>query len=329
MADRNGIFKMVAADQRPPITGPIAAALNSEVAPWEEVARFKSMLVDVLQADSTALLLDPYYALPASLDILSSDRGLIITLEDSRFIETEDGRLSKDIDNWSVGKIKRIGGHAVKVLAWYRPDADKKIVTAQQDYVRRVGDACQHFDIPFLLELLVYPLKKGEVQTKDYVEMTDKRTEDVLKSVEEFAKPGYGVDIFKLESPVNAAQADGSAHVQSVFDEMARLAGRPFVMLSAGASKDQFLAVLEHAFAAGASGFLAGRSVWLEAFSHYPDWPAIEAGLKSGACDYLKKISALADTSAAAWHRHACYSPSGPKIHPVSPAFHSDYSDLG
>ncbi len=328
MADKNGIFKMVAADQRPPITEPIAKKLAVPVAPWQEVAKFKAMLVDILQHKSTALLLDPYYALPASFDRLEPDKGLVITLEDSRFIDSDGGRLSKDIDNWSVGKIKRIGGHAVKVLAWYRPDADPKIVQAQQDYVCKVGEACAYFDIPFLLELLVYPLKQDAVQTKDYVEMTGKREEDVLTSVEEFAKPDYGVDIFKLESPVNAVQADGSERVQAVFDEMARLAGRPFVMLSAGASKEQFLGVLNHAFKAGASGFLAGRSIWLEAFNHYPDWNAIENGLKSEAVTYLEKISNLADTKAIGWHKHVCFGPSGPKINPISSEFHVQYSEI-
>ena len=328
MADRNGIFKMVAADQRPPIMQPIAEKLGVSKAPWKEVARFKGMLVDIMQNDSTAFLLDPFYALPASLDILSPQKGLVITLEDSNFIEYDGGRLSKDIDNWSVGKIKRIGGHAVKVLAWYRPDASPEVVQAQKDYVRKVGEDCAYFDIPFLLELLVYPLKQDAVQTKEYVEMTNKRTDDVLKSVEEFAKPEYGVDIFKLESPVNAKDADGSARVQTIFDEMARIAGRPFVMLSAGASKEQFLAVLGHAFKAGASGFLAGRSIWLEAFNHYPNWNRIEAELKSEASIYLKKISELADNCAMNWRTHNCYGTLGAKTQPVSSDFHRQYAKV-
>ena len=45
----------------------------------------------------------------------------------------------------------------------------------------------------------------------------------MLGSVEEFAKPDYGVDVFKLESPVNAADADGSSEVQAVFDDFMSL----------------------------------------------------------------------------------------------------------
>ena len=43
MADQNGIFKMTAVDQRPPIKGPIAAYHGVETAPWEEVAKFKQI----------------------------------------------------------------------------------------------------------------------------------------------------------------------------------------------------------------------------------------------------------------------------------------------
>ena len=113
MADNNGIFKMTAVDQRPPIKGPIAAHLGVDEAPWEEVARFKGLLVETLQAQSTAMLLDPHYAIPYSMNQLSPTKGLIVTLEDSLFEESDGGRLSSNIDDWSVAKIKRMGGDAV------------------------------------------------------------------------------------------------------------------------------------------------------------------------------------------------------------------------
>ncbi|WP_421703130.1 tagatose 1,6-diphosphate aldolase [Aliiroseovarius sp.] len=328
MADQQGIFKMTAVDQRPPIKGPIAAHLGVEQAPWDQVARFKGMLVETLQAQSTAMLLDPHYAIPHALGALSPTKGLIVTLEDSLFGETPGGRLSSDIDEWSVAKIKRMGGDAVKVLAWYRPDAGPEVNRAQQDYVKRIGEECSKYDISFLFELLVYPLASDLHQTKEYIEMKGKKADDVLASVEEFAKPDYGVDVFKLESPVNAADADGSAEVQAVFDEMGRLAGRPWVMLSAGAGKPEFRRVLEHAFAAGASGFLAGRAIWLDAFQAYPDWDAICAGLEGGAADYMADISALADAKAANWASHACYGDGGARFTPADASFRHGYAAI-
>lgn len=329
MADANGIFKMTAVDQRPPIKGPIAKHLGVDQAPWDQVARFKRLLIETLQDRSTAMLLDPHYAIPHGIDALSPAKGLIVTLEDSLFRETPDGRLSSDIDDWSVAKIKRMGADAVKVLAWYRPDAGAEVNRAQQDYVKRVGEDCARFDIPFLFELLVYPLQGDADQTKDYVEMKGKKADDVLGSVAEFAKPDYGVNVFKLESPVNAADADGSAEVQAVFDEMGRLAGRPWVMLSAGAGKPEFRKVLEHAFRAGASGFLAGRAIWLDAFNAYPDWDVIEAGLKTEAADYMADICDLADREAADWAAHPCFGASGAAFRPADASFRHAYADFG
>ncbi|GGE44566.1 tagatose 1,6-diphosphate aldolase [Actibacterium pelagium] len=326
MADAKGKFKMTAVDQRPPIKNPIAKHLGVDTAPWDQVARFKRMLVETLQEQSSAMLLDPAYAIPHAIDTYSPTKGLIVTLEDSLFTETDGGRLSSDIDDWSVAKIKRMGGDAVKVLAWYRPDADPAVCQAQQDYVKRIGEECVHYDIPFLFELLVYPLAKDAHQTKDYVEMQGKKADDVLGSVEEFSKPDYGIDVFKLESPVNAADADGSASVQGTFDEMGRLAGRPWVMLSAGAGKAEFKKVLEHAFTAGASGFLAGRAIWLDAFNHYPDWDKIERDLRTGASDYMNEISALADDKAAPWFEHPCFGGSGARFTPADETFRHEYA---
>ncbi|MFV0361396.1 tagatose 1,6-diphosphate aldolase [Tropicimonas sp.] len=328
MADESGIFKMTAVDQRPPIKDPIARCLGVSEAPWEEVARFKGMLVAELQAQSTAMLLDPHYAIPHALDRLSPTRGLIVTLEDSIFRETPGGRLSASIDDWSVAKIRRMGGDAVKVLAWYRPDASAEVRTAQQDYVKRVGEDCARFDIPFLLELLVYPLDSDRNRTREYVEMAGKRADHVLASIEEFARPAYGVDVFKLESPVNAANADGSAGVQALFDQMGRLAGRPWVMLSAGAGKAEFRKVLEHAFRAGASGFLAGRAIWLDAFRHYPDWATIQSELAGASRLYLAEIAALAERAALDWRRHPVFGPAGARFSPADAGFRHGYCGI-
>src|SRR6056300_624083 len=91
MADKNGLFKMVAADQRPPIKDPIAKKLGLPEAPWSEVARFKIEIVRQLQGPSSAVLLDPHYGIPAAFDVLGGNKGLVVTLEDSVFKESDEG----------------------------------------------------------------------------------------------------------------------------------------------------------------------------------------------------------------------------------------------
>lgn len=333
MANEAGHFMMTAVDQRPPIKGPIAKHYGTAEAPYDDVARFKALLVETLQDDSSAMLLDPHFAIPRGLRYLSPQKGLIVTLEDSNFEETGNGRYTAEIDNWSVSKIKRMGGDAVKVLTWYRPDADPTVNAAQQDLVKRIGDACARFDLPFLFELLVFPLASDEHQTSDYVEMAGKKVDHVLRSVEEFAKPAYGIDVFKLESPVAAKDVpgvggDGAKDVQETFNEMGRLAGRPWVMLSAGAGKADFRRILSHAYVAGASGYLAGRAIWLDSFGHFPDWDRIRQGLEDDARPYMAEINRLTTETALPWHRHSCFGENGPVFTPADGSFRETYEAI-
>ena len=48
------------------------------------------------------------------------------------------------------------------------------------------------------------------------------------------------------------------------------------MLLSGGAAPDKFERVLDYAYGAGAGGFLAGRTIWLDAVrSHFPDQKAV------------------------------------------------------
>jgi tagatose 1,6-diphosphate aldolase len=334
MADATGRFRMTAVDQRPPIKNPIRAKRRTPQAPWEDVAGFKELLIRELQAESSAMLLDPHYAYPRGVTMLDARLGLILTLEDSIFQETPGGRLSAEIDDWSVEKIKRAGGDAVKVLTWYRPDADAEVCAAQRDFTQRIGEACDRYDIPFVFELLVYPLAKDAEQTTEYVEMKTKQAQLVIDSVRAFADPRFGVDLFKLESPVPAGDvpepgSPGSAAVQALFDELDRAAGRPWVMLSAGAGMSEFRRVLHYAYGAGASGYLAGRAIWLEAFQRFPDWDGIRDELRGAAVPYMRELNELTGAMARPWHTHPCYGAAGARIEPADSTFRHVYAGFG
>lgn len=334
MADASGRFKMTAVDQRPPVKNLIRERRGTTEAPWEDVAGFKELLIRELQGESSAMLLDPHYAYPRGVTMLDASRGMILTLEDSTYLETPGGRLSAEIDDWSVEKIKRAGGDAVKVLTWYRPDADLAVCRAQRDFTARIGDACARYDIPFVFELLVYPLASDNEQTRDYIEMQSKRPELVLESVATFAEPRFGVDLFKLESPVAAADVPspstaGAPEVQRWFDEIGRVAGRPWVMLSAGAGMQQFERVLHYAYRAGASGYLAGRAIWLEAFGRFPDWQAIQTELAGKAVEYMRALNAMTDAIARPWHDHPCYGETGARVLPADAGFRHAYPGFG
>lgn len=336
LADDNGLFKMVAVDQRPPIKDLVAKSRGDGQATYEDVSSVKRLLVEELAPHGSAVLLDPHFAYPTAIDVVPASGGLLLTLEDSVFGETHSGRRSNAIDNWSVDKIKRIGGDAVKVLAWYRPDASDEVNEHQQQFVASIGEACRRYDIPFLFELLVYSFPSESSHTTDYVEQPKKLSEHVLESIEVFSRPEYGVDVFKLESPVPAASVpnpmDGDEtavrETSALFAEIDRISPVPWVMLSAGATKSAFKNVLSYAYAAGASGFLAGRAIWWDELTSFPDMETARAALRASSVGYMKDINELTDHSALPWFRHRLFENHGPSVVPADGSFRSQYDSI-
>ena len=51
-----------------------------------------------------------------------------------------------------------MGADAVKLLIYYHPDSSAEVRVAQHDMAQRVGEECHGADMPFLLELVGYPL---------------------------------------------------------------------------------------------------------------------------------------------------------------------------
>lgn len=333
LSDDQGRFKMVAVDQRPPIKDLVTKARGTATADFEDVALVKRLLVEELSAGASAVLLDPHFAYPMAIDAVSPKQGLLLTLEDSVFVETSHGRMSSQIDDWSVEKIKRAGADAVKVLAWYRPDATPEVNEHQQEFVAAIGAECKRFDIPFLFELLVYPFPGDESHTTSYVEAPMKRVEHVFESVATFAAPEFGVDVFKLESPLpanevpdpEAADSEEIDATQLLFDEVNRLSTVPWVMLSAGASQEAFRRIMTYAYRAGASGFLAGRAIWWDALASFPDIERTKHALRSDSLPYLASLNALTDAQAMPWTEHRAYGTEPPQLVPADASFRHHY----
>lgn len=313
LADAAGLFTMVALDQRPPLLAAIAKArgISPEAVSFQDMLKAKRLLVQALAGEASSMLLDPNFAIPAAIDILPPRTGLIVTLEDHRFEETPEGRRSRPIANWSVDKIRQIGGDGVKVLAWYRPDAGKAVKEHQQAFVRSVGEDCRRHDIPFVLELLIYPLAGDAAQNPGYSESPDKKPELVIESVREFARPEYGVDLFKLETPVPAAslpdedEGAGAREARSAFEAIGaicREAGLPWVMLSGGVAPEKFERVLSYACSAGAQGFLAGRTIWLSAIEDgFPDDQRVHEILRGDGRARFARLKELTTREARPW----------------------------
>jgi tagatose 1,6-diphosphate aldolase len=126
--------------------------------------------------------------------------------------------------------------------------------------------------------------------------------------VKEFSKEKYKVDIFKLESPVDSNQLQNSKFnkaTEDAFKQLSRATRNiPWVMLSSGMSKKSFLNCLKLAYKNGASGYLAGRTIWLDAFKDYPNYKKITAKLSNESARYVKKLNELTNKNAQSLEKY-------------------------
>ncbi|MDQ3460079.1 MAG: tagatose 1,6-diphosphate aldolase [Deinococcota bacterium] len=321
LADERGIFKMIAVDQRPPIFRALArhGARSPDEVAYDEVAGVKGLLTEVLAPHCTAVLLDPVWTHPHALTRVPGGVGLLSTLEDHAFVLKAGERWSYPIAGWSAYKAKRSGAAGVKLLVWDRPDSREDTRAHQDAFVFEVGRACREHDLAFVLELLIYPRPGEEEDSPAYAAA---KPDGVLDSVAHYSDDTFGVDLLKLEFPADLKHCrefsrgafDGRERasvytldeVREALDELNRLANVPWVLLSAGVGPREFALNLELACEAGASGFLAGRAVWLDALDSYPDLAEMRSRLVNRSLPYLGQIAALA-AGAKPWTAHRAF----------------------
>lgn len=320
LADREGRFRMVAVDQRGSLRRMLARALGvapGEV-PGERLTQAKVLIVSALAPYATAVLLDPEYGYPQALSALPGDVGLLLALEATGYEEGEGReRRTRLLEGWDPERFLHAGADALKLLLYYHPDASPATRSHQEELVRRVGQACREADLPFLLEVLNYPLTEGDADGPEYAR---RRPDLSLRTVEEFSRPEYGVDLLKLEFPADLRYVrefsrgafDGVEReplytldeVRTLLREMDRLTCVPWVLLSAGVGMEQFLVQLHLAVEGGASGFLCGRALWQDSIPLFRDPEAMARSLRTRGVYNLARANAVA-SRARPWFTHA------------------------
>lgn len=321
LADAAGRFKMLAVDQRASLQAALAKVTGREPedVTHEEMAKTKQLIIEVLAPPSTATLIDPVYALPRAVKIIPHRVGILVASEESGYDPAGPGgreRKGRLIDGWSVAKTKRAGANAVKLLIHYTPEASSEVRGHQQRLVRTVADECVREDIPFLLEVVTYSVDQA---TTDTPEFARKRPHHVIEAAREFSSGAYEVDVMKLEFPCDLKYTQEFRHgtfdkkerpavydlgeVRAFCRELDAAAGRPWVILSGGVDIQEFIASLELAVEAGASGFLCGRAIWQGVVSTYPHEKRMRDLLTSEGLANFERANAVADR-ARPWFTH-------------------------
>jgi tagatose 1,6-diphosphate aldolase len=280
LSNQAGVIAAAAMDQRGSLQKSLASARGvdkKEITP-EMMSEFKTVVTRVLTPHASAILLDPEFGLDAS-KARSRNAGLLLAYELSGYDNTQPGRLPDLLPHVSVKHIVDWGADAVKILIYYTPFEDARINDIKHAFIERIGAECGTYEIPFFLEFVGYDPKGGDEKGFEYAKA---KPEIVKKSMEEFSKPQYFVDVLKVEVPINAEFVEGSAvykgqkaytrsEALTHFREGAAVAGKPFIYLSAGVGNAQFVESLHMAAEAGTdfSGVLCGRATWKEGIPVY------------------------------------------------------------
>jgi tagatose 1,6-diphosphate aldolase len=279
VSDERGVIAAAAMDQRGSLKSAIAKekGVDKKDIPAEMLEEFKTIVTKVLTPHASAILLDPEYGLPAA-KARSKNAGLLLAYENSGYDNTRPGRLPDLLDIWSVLRLKQIGADCIKILLYYTPFDPPEVNNIKHAWVERIGGECIASDIPFFLEFVGY-VENGDEKGIEYAKQ---KPEIVAKSMEEFSKPQYGVDVLKVEVPVNMAYVAGSKackgdsaytrdQAKEYFRKAAQSAKKRFIYLSAGVNNDVFLETLELASESGVefSGVLCGRATWKEGIPVY------------------------------------------------------------
>jgi tagatose 1,6-diphosphate aldolase len=310
LSDANGIIAAAAMDQRGSLMKSLAAAKGvpaSEIS-QEMMEEFKVAVVSTLTPYASAILLDTEYGLPAA-KARAANAGLLLAYEKSGYDNTQPGRLPDLLPDLSVLRIKELGANAVKILIYYTPFDSARVNDIKHAFIERIGSECEDNQIPFFLEFVGYDPNGGDEKGFEFAKL---KPQVVLKSMEEFSKPRYKVDVLKVEVPVNAEFVEGSsvykgaaaytrAEALAHYRAAADATSLPFIYLSAGVSNAQFTESLAMATEAGTpfSGVLCGRATWKEGIPVYAKEgkDALQKWLET---EGVKNINAVNDAIKAA-----------------------------
>lgn len=252
IADENGVFSIVAMDQRNTLRRMFAAVGHD--ADEREMRQAKVDVAAALTPLASAILLDPTFGVPAVTEAgaLAKTCGLLVAAEPAeRGNYNGEPRTHRD-PALNAEWVSGIGGDALKFLVQLRPGrpvGDGPDIAAEVlEVVRQVVADCKASGVPSVVENLIYQLPGEEPLT------AQQREDLIVEAAALIAETG--ADLVKLEYPGSARGCR----------RLAEAVNGPWAVLSAGVGFDEFQNVLRVSCdEGGASGFIGGRSIWKEA----------------------------------------------------------------
>ncbi len=280
VADSKGVIRAAAMDQRGSLQKSIAKekGVDDNQVTADMMSEFKTVVIDTLSQHASGVLLDPEYGLEAAKH--RHNAGMLLAYEKTGYDHAGGGRLPLLLDDQTVRRLLNHGADCIKLLLYYDPFGDEKVNDFKKVFVERIGAECSFHDAPFFLEFVSYCDSVGDAKSLAYAK---RKPEIVEACTREFTQDIYGVDVLKIEVPINMAYVKGTRafkggehaytreEAKEHFRKAAAAATRPFIYLSAGVSDEVFRETLEIAIESGTpfSGVLCGRATWQDGVSIY------------------------------------------------------------
>lgn len=229
-------------------------ARGATVPPDRELAALKARLVRVLAPLASVVLLDLELGRDA-LRLVPPAVALVMPLEAPGHEPLGEARLTRLLADFSPADAARLGADACKLLVHYRPDVDEA-ARRQDELVTHALADCHAVGLPLVVEPIVYRLAE-----EDEAAFRPRFADLVIETARRLA--ALGVDILKLQFP-ESADAAACAELDAACGAV------PWTLLGGGGDPEGFDVQLRVACAAGASGFVVGRTVWDAALDRDP-----------------------------------------------------------
>ena len=271
LCDKNGIIGALAIDQR----GALRRMLGEDT-PVEQLETFKVLVSKYLTKYASSILLDPELGWKAA-EARDKNAGLLVAYEKTGYDKAVPGRYPDLVENVSVQRLKANGADAVKVLLYIDVDEDRAVNDVKEAFIERIASECKAEDMPFFLELVSYDAKVTD--EKEYAKLKPRK---VIEAMKLYSQERFGVDVLKVEVPVNMKYVEGFAENEvlytkeeatAFYKEQSDATSLPFIFLSAGVSAQLFQDTLRFAKESGSTfnGVLCGRATWAGATKAYQE----------------------------------------------------------
>ncbi len=237
----------------------------------DDLLTFKRIVVETLSPDATTLLVDATYG----RDLLGSFANgctKMLAFEADVYKISDADRITALPENLKVSDFPQLGAEILKFFLYYGPNDPDELNQRKFNLVEEVGRQCKENGVSFLFEPIVYDRDLPDVTTAEFAQA---KPGLVRAATLAFADPKFGVDVLKVEIPVNFNFVEGhgipqmsKADAKAAFVAAAEAAGDiPLLYLSAGVTFDQFRDALAFSRQSGVKplGFMCGRAIWSDA----------------------------------------------------------------